>query len=98
MRTPSESTLPPSSRTSGARVRRRQLHSKEHDQWIGSLLHLPVSVMSYSANSTLLTHKGEILMPDQKLGADSFDFWIGNWNTRWKDANARNHRGTNVVL
>src|SRR6476661_7196908 len=37
-------------------------------------------------------------MPDQKLDADSFDFWIGNWSTRWKDANARNHRGTNVVL
>jgi hypothetical protein len=31
-------------------------------------------------------------------GGSSFDFWIGNWTTRWKDAGGRSHRGTNVVL
>lgn len=43
-------------------------------------------VMLYNCNSTLPMDEG------------SFDFWIGNWATRWKDAAGRSHKGTNVVL
>ena len=32
------------------------------------------------------------------MDGDSFDFWIGNWTTRWKDAAGRSHKGSNVVL
>ena len=34
----------------------------------------------------------------QALDESSFDFWVGNWKTRWKDAGGRIRRGTNVVL
>jgi hypothetical protein len=34
----------------------------------------------------------------QTLDQGSFDFWIGNWTTRWTDAGGRRHSGTNVVI
>src|SRR6267378_2280290 len=34
----------------------------------------------------------------QALDESSFDFWVGNWKTRWKDAGGRIRKGTNVVL
>jgi hypothetical protein len=37
-------------------------------------------------------------LTEQTLDEGSFDFWIGNWSTRWKDASGRGHKGTNVVL
>jgi hypothetical protein len=37
-------------------------------------------------------------LAEQILDEGSFDFWIGNWATRWKDGGGRNHKGTNVVL
>ncbi len=37
-------------------------------------------------------------MAEPTLDAGSFDFWIGKWATRWKDAGGRTHTGTNVVL
>jgi hypothetical protein len=37
-------------------------------------------------------------MAEQTLDEGSFDFWIGNWTTRWRDAVGRSHKGTNVVL
>jgi hypothetical protein len=37
-------------------------------------------------------------MAEPTLDEGSFDFWLGNWTTRWKDAGGRSHTGTNVVL
>ncbi|HEY5035447.1 MAG TPA: hypothetical protein VIJ30_10050 [Candidatus Dormibacteraeota bacterium] len=33
-----------------------------------------------------------------KPGDSSFDFWLGKWVTRWKDAAGHGHKGSNVVL
>jgi hypothetical protein len=55
--------------------------------------------MPYYRHSTLLVNQqGSRPLGEQTLDAGSFDFWIGNWTTRWKDAGGRSHRGTNVVL
>lgn len=37
-------------------------------------------------------------MTELTVGDTSFDFWVGNWVTSWKDGGGHNHRGTNVVL
>jgi hypothetical protein len=34
---------------------------------------------------------------ERRPGEESFDFWIGDWTTRWKDAAGRSHKGSNVV-
>ena len=34
----------------------------------------------------------------QKLDANSFDFWVGDWNLTWTDANGGSGKGTNKLV
>ena len=45
-----------------------------------------------------MQRRADALATKQARDESSFDFWIGNWATRWKDAAGRSHKGSNVVL